>query len=32
MFEVPTHIALKMAVKSNDVLQKTFINFYKPQF
>ena len=29
MFGVATHIALKMAIKSNYVLQKTFTNFYK---
>ena len=32
MFAVAIHIALKMAIKSDYVLQKTFINFYKPQF
>ena len=32
MFGEAIHIALKMAIKSNYVLQKTFINFYKPQF
>ena len=32
MFSVAIHIALKMAMKSNYVLQKTFTNFYKPQF
>ena len=32
MFAVAIHIALKMAIKSNYVLQKTFTNFYKPQF
>ena len=32
MFGVALHIALKMAIKSNYVLQKTFTNFYKPQF
>ena len=32
MFGVAIHIALKMAIKSNYVLQKTFTNFYKPQF
>ena len=32
MFVVAIHIALKMAKKSNYVLQKTFTNFYKPQF
>ena len=32
MFGVAIHIALKMGIKSNYVLQKTFTNFYKPQF
>ena len=32
MFGVPKHIALKMVIKNNYVLKKTFINFYKPQF
>ena len=32
MFGVAIHIALKTAIKSNYVLQKTFTNFYKPQF
>ena len=32
MFGVAIHIALKMAIKSNNVLKKTFTNFYKPQF
>ena len=32
MFGVAIHIALKTATKSNYVLQKTFTNFYKPQF
>ena len=32
MFGVAIYIALKMAIKSNYVLQKTFINFNKPQF
>ena len=32
MFVLAIHIALKMAKKSNYVLQKTFANFYKPQF
>ena len=32
MFGVAIQIALKMAIKSNYVLQKTFNNFYKPQF
>ena len=32
MFGVAIHIALKMAIKSNYVLQKTFTNLYKPQF
>ena len=32
MFAVAIHIALKMAIKSDYVLQKTFTNFYKPQF
>ena len=32
MFGVAIPIALKMAKKSNYVLQKTFNNFYKPQF
>ena len=32
MFEVLKHIALKMATKSNIVLQKTFGNFHKPQY
>ena len=32
MFGVAIHIAHKMAIKSNYVLQKTFTNFYKPQF
>ena len=31
MFRVPKDIALKM-VKINYFLQKSFINFYKPQF
>ena len=32
MFGVAIHIALKMAIKSNYVLQKILNNFYKPQF
>ena len=32
MFGVAIHIALKMVIKSNYVLQKTFTNFYKHQF
>ena len=32
MFGVAIHVALKMAIKSNYFLQKTFSNFYKPQF
>ena len=32
MFVVAIHIALKMAIKSNYVLQKTFTDFYNPQF
>ena len=32
MFGVAIHIALKMAIKSNYVLQKTFTNFYISQF
>ena len=32
MFGVTIDIALKVAVKSNYVLQKTFINFNEPQF
>ena len=32
MFGVAIDIALKVAVKSNFVLQRTFINFIKPQF
>ena len=32
MFRVAIHKALKMALKSNYFLQKTFTNFYKPQF
>ena len=32
MFGVALHIALKMAIKCKYVLQKTFTNFYKPQF
>ena len=32
MFGVAIHIALKMAIISNYVLQKTFTNFCKPQF
>ena len=32
MFGVAIHIALKMAIKNNYVLQKTFTNFYKSQF
>ena len=32
MFGVAIDIALKVAVKSNCVLQRTFINFNKPQF
>ena len=32
MFGVAINIALKMAIESNYVLQKTFANFYKPQF
>ena len=32
MFGAAIHVALKMAIKSNYVLQKIFTNFYKPQF
>ena len=32
MFGVAIDIALKVAVKTNYVLQRTFINFNKPQF
>ena len=32
MFGVAIDIALKGALKSNHVLQRTFINFNKPQF
>ena len=32
MFGVAIDIALKLAEKSNYVLQRTFINFNKPQF
>ena len=32
MFDVAIHIAHKMAIKSNYVLQKTFTNIYKPHF
>ena len=32
MFEVAIDIALKVALKSNYVVQRTFINFNKPQF
>ena len=32
MFGVAIHIVLKMAIKRNYVLQKIFINSYKPQF
>ena len=32
MFGVAIHIALKIAIKSIYVLQKTFTNFNKPQF
>ena len=32
MFGVPKHIALKMVIKINHVLQKIFINFKQPQF
>ena len=32
MLGVAIDIALKVAVKSNYVLQRTFINFKKPQF
>ena len=32
MFKVAIDIELKVAVKSNCVLQRTFINFNKPQF
>ena len=32
MFGLAIHIALKMTINSNYVLQKTFTNFYKPQF
>ena len=31
MFRVAKHIARKMAIKKNFVLQKPFIDFYKPQ-
>ena len=29
MFGVPKHIALKMAIKRNKLMQKTIINLYK---
>ena len=32
MFGVAIEIALKVAVKGNYVLQRTFINFNRPQF
>ena len=32
MFVVAIHIAPKLAIKSNYVLQRNFTNFYKPQF
>ena len=32
MFGVPKPMGYKMIIKSNSVLQQTFINFYKPQF
>ena len=32
MFGVAIYIALKLAIKSKYVLQKTIINFHKPQF
>ena len=32
MFGVPKHIGLKVILKINYVLQKTFVKFYKPQF
>ena len=32
MLGAAIQIALKMAIKSNYVLQKTLTNFYKPQF
>ena len=32
MFGVAIHIALKMAIKTNYVLQMTLTNLYKPQF
>ena len=32
MFGLAIDIALKVAVKTNYVLQRTFINFNKPQF
>ena len=32
MFGVAIDIALEVAVKNNYVLQRTFINFNKPQF
>ena len=31
MFGVAKHITLKMAIRNDYVLQKTFISFYKPQ-
>ena len=31
MFGVQKYIALKTAINSNYVLQKTFVNFYKSQ-
>ena len=32
MFGVPKHIALKIVIEINYVLQKTFFKIYKPQF
>ena len=32
MLGVTKLIAHKMVIKSNQFLQKTFVNFYKPQF
>ena len=32
ILKVPKHIAVKMAIKSNYILQKTFASFYKHQF
>ena len=32
LFGLSKHIALKMVIKSTDVLQKTSLNFNQPQF